>query len=239
MIDMSKENAETLALRLNSWQKEKPKTEADKSEVYDICYNLALRIVSHNHSLGLSSTDRQDFTIFLAEEIYMLVITRDNIGDHYNYVNKIVVGYLSDWYKNNCRHLELYNVKALARYDPASPLRYTPFEIEAITDKQETSQLVRNLFKELNKCVRYSNVFSNSVSRINAHVTINLSIKYGKFTNFRLNKSDESACRFLYNKFRIAFQKIVSDAHKSVISDEQYLNYIACELRGDDEDESN
>ena len=64
-------------------------------------------------------------------------------------------------------------------------------------------------------------------------MSINLSIKYGKFISFRLEENDSAMCRFLYNKFRSAFQKIVTDNHESVISDEQYLKYIACEIRGD------
>lgn len=237
MIDMSKETIYTLADRLKQWQKRKPRTENNKNELFACCYELADRTANHFRRIPFDGEERQNFIFFLAEEIYATVITRDDIDQYVAYINTILMRMINEYQELICIAPKAYNNKAYLFYNPERALRYTPFDMESITNTNNTVTLVRTLVNDLNKCMRYTKAFSSSVARLNARVSMNLSIKYGRFVRFRLNDSDASLCRYLYNKFKLAFQKIVSESHTTTLSNDAYLHYISMEIRGELNDE--
>lgn len=181
--------------------------------------------------------DIDDFICYLSEEIYILFRTRKDIPHYYNYVLVGFYGYVEGFMKLMGMDTPKYNDKATACFNPARALRHSAFDLESITNKDTTAVDVKKLFQEWNLKLQSVHIFDNPVSRSNARISIDLSLKYGKFISFRLNEHDEMMARFLYNKFRMQFQKLVDDKHRTIISDEHYLRYIACEIRGDFDDE--
>ena len=229
-------NLVTLNKRLLDFQAHKPKLEKTRAELYDCCYQFMARFL---YRLRKYPLDNEDMIIFFAEELYLLVMEKSHITSYLSYLDVAIPGFWESWTKFDCKE-PVKNKDNLAKfYNPLAAIRYTNFDVESITDKVNSVEVLRNLVVELNKFVKHNKRFTNNVTRLNAHTSIALSIKYGEFINFRLHGKDEELCRFLYNKFRLSFVKIINDTHKSVISDEKYLSFIACEVMGvfDDEDE--
>lgn len=237
MKDLNKLSALELAAQLDYWQKHKPRIH-NRNKLFEYCWELSRRVVSTVTLPPWTPNEIEDFIIFIAEEMYLLVLNRDNVGNHYYYFRKGIKGYIEDWCKLESKQSLTYNDKANIYHNPAAALRHTPFDMETILDKDYTSELVEKLWKDVQQCIRYSTVYKNGVDRVNARISMSLSIKYGKFVSFRLGSEEAAVTRYLYNKFKVAFQKLLSETHQCVLSDAQYLAYIACEIRGDfDNDE--
>ena len=236
MSEFSKLSALQLAAQLDYWQKHKPRTH-NRGSLFECCWELSKRVVSSSNLPPWEVAEVEDFTVFVAEEMYLLVLSRDDIGNYYYYFKKGFKGYIEDWCKLESKQSLTYNEKANIYHNPTAALRHTPFDMETILDKDYTSELVEKLWKDVQQCIRYSSVYKNGVARVNARITMSLSIKYGKFVPFRLSEEDAAVTRYLYNKFKVAFQKLISDTHQCVLSDAQYLAYIACEIRGDFDNE--
>lgn len=236
MLNLANETAFTLSKQIAYWQKHKPRAK-NKEILFEYCLELSKRVVAKSNLPPWTPQEIDDFIIYVAEEMYFTVCNRDDIGNYFSYFRKCIIGLIGDWCKLESKEMNMYNDKANIYHNPGAALRYTPFDLEAAFDKDFTADLVKRLCTDVQQCIRYSRVYTNGVSRLNARISMSLSIKYGRFVSFRQSEEDAAATRYLYNKFRLAFQKLVNETHQCVLSDEHYLAYIACQIRGDFDDD--
>ena len=204
----------------------KNKTEEQKTELYKNCLMFTEGFFLWKRYRS-NTPEFEEITTYVAEELYFIAMKDYGIRSWFAYLKRCYKGFLQDW--NKLCNMECKKDIPLC-LDPDRALRYTPFDAYTFIDTQDTYDMLKSLYKELNQYIRTCKRFSSKIATMNAHMSIQLSLKYKKFISFRLKGKDEAICRLLFNKYRLCFSKILSTRASSILSNDQYMNIMLGEI---------
>ena len=174
--------------------------------------------------------DKQSFAILLGEETYLRILKNKPIYTLMGYTRKSLPGIWELWGKYCQPYYNDAKRSQNCKYTPGLLSRCTSSESYASIDAICTIELLENLFADVNKFVTYSNQWSSRVGRLNAHVTLVLSLRNGKYTPYHLNENDSAVCRLLYNRFKYEFAKILDEVDRSLVSDRDRDLFASLEI---------
>lgn len=215
-----------------------PRKDSYKEECYKVCNDFCLRYTQQKKLSVISRGYLEEFVEFFAEEVYMMiVVAKRPITNFYTYLSACEKSILRQFYDLIGEGFEANNDKLSIYHNPASALRYSPFDIQSVYEKRDTESLALSMFMKYNKWLSHSLHVGKYVHRLNVHTSFLLSIKYGKFVSFHLDEEDAIVCRFIYNKYRLEMSKLIHDTSPPIISDEMYFKHTVAEIRGDYEDD--
>ena len=173
-----------------------------------------------------------EITAVMAVDMYNDII--NNVRNIYNleaYMDKSYKGYVDKWRKEFCATGKQQPVSNLDKYfDVNYARRYTAADTDVVLDKIYVAEVVDNLFAEVNKFISYYPHWSSPAAGTNAHLAMVLSIRYGRFINFRLRGNDLGICRLLFNKYQLYTAKTIASCKQSTISDKAYLSALTGEI---------
>ena len=207
------------------------KSEDDKICIFESSLILARYLYSKYKTPVINSSEKEDFIVFVAEEIYLFIIDSTN-----SLYGKLSFYYI---YKDSIpKYLRLFvqtsdDYRETSLFDPCYSSRYTKCEDPSVILKTDVSNSILNSFNSIRKFIRSSNYIKSPVAKNNVKISFLLSIKYKHFISFRLSEKDESIARFVYNKFRQTTINNIRKASESeiipidklaIISLFQYLN---------------
>lgn len=202
-----------------------PQTEDEKEYLFLLCLRLAeMKVVGCRYCDN--KEEENEFAFVIAEELYMAIVTG-------KYVIREVIGFLDYMMPQYCGIY--YKLKGWKKpesnaspkyFDPNHAQRISPMPVNEIIDKISTGNLVKDSWDALHKFARYYK-WENKVASRNAHLSLVMSIRRGKFVSYHLGNRDERVCRLLYNRYKLLLGDIVSAASKQVISDSDYLQSVA------------
>lgn len=199
-------------------------TEEEKSELFRYCHITVEALIKMQEIC--KSEELDSLSLFAAEELYFIALKYgSNITYWISYVLKLLPQFLGSWlrfeYGPQQRSGEpILNVSK----------RYTPPMVQESVDRVYTEDMIRKLFKEVNDYIRRCKRFSSKVAVLNAHMSLQLSLKYKRFINFRLNKNDERICRFLYNKYRTAVIAVLKHAQAAASQYEEFERFASSSI---------
>jgi len=202
-------------------------TEEQKTELYKACLLFSKYFFTWKNCCN----DREIYNqvvVIAAEQLYILIMSGKRYNNWFSYMCVGYGEYFDIW-----RSLYAYRGQKASEddgvYMPVLKPGYTPSDVSYVIEKIDTSRTLWSLYKELNSYLRICNRFSSKVSVLNARVSIQLSIKYNRFVNFRLSGTDLQMCRFLYNKFKREFRKLMKLSN-SILSDSHITQLIASDI---------
>lgn len=195
-------------------------TEEEKTELYEYCQKFAIQFVNYHKICSIE--EEESFSTFVAEEMYLIALKYGpNITYWVAYMDRMVSQLLKDWL------IFEYGPHNSPNNIPIVSKRYTPQMVSESVDRVYTEELILKLFKEVNDYIRRCKRFSSKVAVLNAHMSLQLSLKYKRFINFRLNEDDERICRFLYNKYRMAVIQVLRNAQLAASQYEEFEKFAS------------
>lgn len=201
-------------------------TEEEKSELYECCLSFAERLVLIKKVCRRMDSEFESLSIYVAEEMYMLAVNKPGNVKHWiSYMAKLLPQILSRWlvFEYGPYVNERANIPKVYR-------RYTPTLVAESVDRIYTQEMMMQLFKEANDYIRRCRRFSSKAAVLNAHMSLQLSLKYGRFINFRLSVEDERICRFIYNKYRTAAIQIIRNAQVTAVQYEEFEKFASSSI---------
>ena len=222
-----------LAHLLEEYSKKPPVKSSGKAKLADICIEYAQLYSNTRVSYFNNPEDRQSFATVLAEDIYMRIFKKKPIHNMLGHTRLSIYNSLENWIKlYNPRGELAYKFKD-SKYQPGVLSRCTSSESYLTADRVSILELLKNLFEDAHKFIRYNTHWSDSEAKLNAHTSFVMSIRNGYYTSYHLNTKDDALCRLMYNKFRLEFMKILSMTDKPVLSAEQLDQFMALQIRLD------
>lgn len=198
-----------------------PQSEQEKEYIFLLCYKLA-----EIHTKGCKycnhKEDEAEFAFVVAEELYMLIVEKQyEVKDFNSFIDHMLPQYCGIWYK--LKGWEKPQPKSADIYfDPDHARRISPPLVNEILDKVCTGDMIKASWDALHKYIRYYK-WEDRVASRNAHLSIVMSIRRGKFVNFHLSDGDARVCRLLYNRYRLLVYDILSTVSEDVLSSNDYL----------------
>lgn len=202
------------------------------NNIYADCYELANRCVAKYHEM-VPVEVRQDFKVFLAEEIFIVLKSGRQIEHWRAYLEVSLRRYIDDYMRLIAKPT-LYSDAPKLRYNNQMFRRYFSLEVETAQDKKDTAEALSQLFNKASAFFRrggagYGRWTSRAASK-NAHISFLLSIKHGRFVPFRLKNKDARIVRMLYNQIHESVKEILHNAEQGKLTDEQYLKLLGQEI---------
>lgn len=224
-----KTEMENLCSYIESASVSPPRVKRTKDRLANNCMRFAELYVERMKPFK-HPEDKQSFAILLGEETYLRVLKNKPIYNIMGYTRKSLPGIWELWgryhntYYNEARRAEK------CEYIPGLLSRCTSSESYSAIDDLCTIELLESLFADVNKFVTYNNQWTSKVGRLNAHLTLVLSLRNGAYTPYHLNERDSALCRLLYNRFKFEFAKILDEVDRSLISDRDRDLFASLEI---------
>lgn len=198
-----------------------PQTEEEKEYLFLLCLRLA-EMKAEGSRYCNNVEEEQEFGFLIAEELYMTIVSQKyEIREVLGFVDYMMPQYCGIYYKlKGWKRPE--SIVSSKFYDPEHARRISPMPVNDILDKVCTGNLVKESWDALHKFARYHK-WESKVSSRNAHLSLVMSIRRGKFVNFHLKGKDERVCRLLFNRYKLLLNDIVAAATKQSLSDSDYL----------------
>ena len=199
-----------------------PQSEEEKEYIFLLCLKLAEK---HTRRCKYCNNveEEKEFAFLVAEEIYMLMVEkRYDIYDLNKFIEHVLPQYCGIWYrlkgweKPAARSSETY-------FDPDHARRISPPMVNEILEQIYTGDMIKASWDALHKYIRYYGKWEDKVASRNAHLSIVMSIRRGKFVSFHLNDRDKRVCRLLYNRYRMLLYDILSTVSREALSSSEYL----------------
>lgn len=199
-----------------------PQTEQEKEYVFLLCSKIGEKRATGSKYCN-SKEDENEFAFLIAEELYMLIVEQKyKVTDMSKFLDRMMPQYCGIWYK--LKGWEKPQPRSADKYfDPEHARRVSPALVEETLDKVFTGDMIKASWNALHKYIRYYGNWENKVASRNAHLSIVLSIRKGKFVNFHLSDRDARVCRLLYNRYRLLLHDILVTVRNDMLSDNEYL----------------
>lgn len=221
-----------LAIELQEYSCRPPRSKKKKIHLAETCLEFA-KLYVKRVKFFKNSEEENTFTTVLAEDLYMRIFKCKPIHNMIGYTRLSLPETICNW-------INLYNPGSDtarkmkdAMYQPGALSRCTSSESYLTLDRLGVIELLKNLFDDVHKCIRYSTQWSDRLAKLNAHTSFVMSIRNGHFVSYHLNSKDEALCRLLYNKFRLEFIKILQSVDKPILSEEQLDQFMALQIKLD------
>lgn len=195
-------------------------TTQEQNKLFEACLVVAKFTISR-HRCDLSGQELEEFHMYLAEELYFLVLSGNikywSTSIHYLFIDSFNTFCKLFTSKNQDPRIE-------PLFDPTYYERYTKCGDLQVVVRNDVSIKLLELFLGARNWINRYRGWSCKKARLNARMSFILSVKYGHYINFRLSSLDSDICRFVYNRFK---KSVIDEIRTSASVEELSVDAVA------------
>ena len=199
-----------------------------QTSLFQACVVYAKFMIKKHRNVRFMGEELPDFIIYVAEELYLKVISGNKAINYWQSALYFTfIQCITDYRQLFSASSVDTREDAEIIFDPRYASRYVKSSDYRTVLKADMVSELEKLFKGAREWINHYKGWSSKIGKMNARTSFILSVKYGHFVPFRLCNADEMMCRFVYNRFKFAFQSIIDEALEAEIIDDDRLATVS------------